>query len=129
LRVATYDHPEKPRPDRCHGLEMSDELWELILKCWHRNATARPTPTELIQEINHITRIHLPPGLWLNEELMLQEKSDLVARGAYADVYQGIFRGELVAIKEWRVFQEKTRESMRHKVIPCPFSHVRAMQS
>lgn len=55
MKVVAHEHPSRPSKEDCHGAEMSDDLWDLISRCWLKNAAERPHIKYVTEVINHIT--------------------------------------------------------------------------
>ncbi|KAF7792517.1 hypothetical protein EIP86_003558 [Pleurotus ostreatoroseus] len=47
--ICQGDHPCRPRGE---GKEMSDELWELLKRCWAKDARERPVAEELVERLS-----------------------------------------------------------------------------
>src|SRR6266550_448155 len=59
-------------PSRRDNLRMSDETWGLIMHCWSRNPSDRPTMTEIVEK--HLARTLLMPQS-RNDNQLNQERS------------------------------------------------------
>jgi hypothetical protein len=47
MSVIAHEHPDKPTTAECYGTEMSDVLWELIMRCWAADPDARPNMNDV----------------------------------------------------------------------------------
>lgn len=64
MEVALGRKPERPKAGTNtgnttggrEGIEIPDRLWNLLVQCWARDATQRPTIQELIAELEDMKR-------------------------------------------------------------------------
>lgn len=54
FRVLKGVMPLRPANDRCHGLPISDELWDIIALCLSRQPEDRPTMAATLADLEHL---------------------------------------------------------------------------
>ncbi|KAF9648138.1 kinase-like protein [Thelephora ganbajun] len=59
--VAVQKGGRPRKPPNARSLGLSDKLWELVLRCWNKSSSARPTARQLFRCLEDSSRTWIPP--------------------------------------------------------------------
>ena len=78
-KVALGDRPARPYPgigeDKSQA--MPDQLWELVVTCWHQDPLSRPNMTSAVNAIDDMVDDAIIPGSDKTEQALLQKLAKL----------------------------------------------------
>jgi hypothetical protein len=102
LKVINNIHPDRPKDEACHGNPLSDEMWELMLRCWDPDPQSRPQVAEVIHTLHRIARLHVPSALFIRG-VYTTGKTSPILDGSFYDIVQGTYEGHDVTIRRLRI--------------------------
>lgn len=102
VKVVNNIHPERPKDEECHGNHLSDEMWELILRCWDPDSLSRPQVAEVIHTMDRIARLHVPSALFI-QGVRMTGKTNPTLGGVFYDIVRGTYEGQGVTIRRLRI--------------------------
>ncbi|KAG8680062.1 hypothetical protein FRC11_002975, partial [Ceratobasidium sp. 423] len=117
LVVQKREPPERPEsiPD---GYETMDKLWELLLRCWSFEPTARPSAADVAETAARgvVSELVAHGCRDLTDELDVPSFGEYpVSHGGLSDIYRGqLLDGAKVAVKVLRVSVDSVSQGSNH---------------
>lgn len=71
------EDPPRPTDVECGGITLSDDMWDLIIKCWDKNPAHRPGMADVLLALGHLSQeVEFSPSQLSRSSSLTSTESD-----------------------------------------------------